>query len=206
MSSTQIDSTAEAAGYAGFELDHVSGLSLAQYRSYDSDLGRWISEDPAKFVDGPNLFSYVTNRPITHIDPAGLQGTMSGAPKVVRTPKLPTACPATACGCTEISLDAGFSCSCTDGGYQLSLRASFTATIYINTRKWTPESWIESHERGHVNDYVETTTWFLNQTGGVYPTERACERAGGEFQRQMRQRLRAQSLQRDNFFAELMCW
>jgi uncharacterized protein RhaS with RHS repeats len=168
-------------------------------------LGRWISEDPSGFVDGPNLFSYVTNRPLTHIDPAGLQGAMVTDPKVVRTPNLPGRCPPTACGCTIFQGDAGYSCSCVQGGYQLNLWAFFSATIYVNTERLTPEWLIESHERGHVDDYVKTTTWFLNRSGGIYPTLAACERAGSGFVKQMYERLATQRLRRDNFFAKLLC-
>ena len=32
-----------------------SGLALAPYRAYDPTFGRWLSNDPARYVDGPNL-------------------------------------------------------------------------------------------------------------------------------------------------------
>ena len=192
-------------GFAGFRSGQATGTWLAQYRGYDPVLGRWISEDPSGFVDGPNLFSYVTNRPLTHIDPAGLQGAMVTDPKVVRTPNLPGRCPPTACGCTIFQGDAGYSCSCVQGGYQLNLWAFFSATIYVNTERLTPEWLIESHERGHVDDYVKTTTWFLNRSGGIYPTLAACERAGSGFVKQMYERLATQRLRRHNFFAKLLC-
>jgi RHS repeat-associated protein len=41
-------------------------------RIYDPEIGRWLTPDPAGFVDGPNLYAYVSNNPLTHIDPLGL--------------------------------------------------------------------------------------------------------------------------------------
>ena len=50
-----------------------SKLHLAMYRAYDAKLGRWISRDPAGFVDGPNLYAYVGNNSISFWDPLGLK-------------------------------------------------------------------------------------------------------------------------------------
>lgn len=41
-------------------------------RDYDPHLGRWLTPDPAGFADGPNLYAYVHNAPMTHYDPYGL--------------------------------------------------------------------------------------------------------------------------------------
>lgn len=35
-------------------------------------MGRWISQDPAGFIDGPNLYAYLHNNPTNHIDRFGL--------------------------------------------------------------------------------------------------------------------------------------
>jgi RHS repeat-associated protein len=51
----------------------TTGLLLALFRAYDPTAGRWLSEDPAEMIDGPNLFSYVKNQPVRAIDPLGLQ-------------------------------------------------------------------------------------------------------------------------------------
>jgi RHS repeat-associated protein len=193
-------------GFAGFQSEGVSGLWLAHFRGYDPVTGRWISEDPSRYADGPNLSTYVRNRPLTYIDPAGLQGITVTDPVIVRAPKLPAKCPRTACGCAIYDGDAGYSCTCVDGGWRLDLWAHFSVTIYISTTKWTPESWIESHERGHVNDRTQVTTWFVKQSGGVFPAHYACERAGGDLLKQLNDRDRILSLQRDNFFAKLLCF
>ena len=59
-------------GFTGHYHHAASGLALALYRAYDPALGRWLSEDPARFIDGPNLFSYVGQNPLRYIDPLGL--------------------------------------------------------------------------------------------------------------------------------------
>ena len=58
--------------YTGHFYHKTSELHLAQYRAYNSELGRWLSRDPAGFIDGPNLYAYVSNDPISRIDPLGL--------------------------------------------------------------------------------------------------------------------------------------
>ena len=41
-------------------------------RWYDPQQGRFISEDPAGFVDGLNKYAYVGNNPVSGRDPLGL--------------------------------------------------------------------------------------------------------------------------------------
>ena len=50
-------------------------------RYYDSDTGRFISEDPIGFAGGTvNLYEYVRNNPVLYIDPNGLIAvTVGGA-------------------------------------------------------------------------------------------------------------------------------
>lgn len=63
-----------ASGYAftGRELDAESGLLYYRARYYDPKLGRFISEDPIGLEDGPNVYTYVKDNPITRRDPEGL--------------------------------------------------------------------------------------------------------------------------------------
>ena len=35
-------------------------------------MGRWLTQDPLGFVDGPNTFAYVGNSPVNNVDPYGL--------------------------------------------------------------------------------------------------------------------------------------
>lgn len=54
-----------------------SGLHLAPFRAYDAATARWISRDPAAEHDGFNLYAYVHNNPISHIDPSGTETELS---------------------------------------------------------------------------------------------------------------------------------
>ena len=41
-------------------------------RYYNPQFGRWFTCDPQGFTDGPNLYAYVHNNPLTHFDEYGL--------------------------------------------------------------------------------------------------------------------------------------
>ena len=57
--------------YTGKELDAANGFYYCGSRYYAAYLGRFISPDPSFVADGPNMFAYVHNNPISHIDPTG---------------------------------------------------------------------------------------------------------------------------------------
>jgi RHS repeat-associated protein len=59
--------------YTGREADSDSGLMYYRARWYDSQHGRFISEDPIGFRGGVNLYSYVGNAVPNMIDPLGTQ-------------------------------------------------------------------------------------------------------------------------------------
>ena len=65
-------------GYAGHRWQPASSLSLTLYRAYDTELGRWISEDPSGYRDGVNLFLFVKNSPIRYQDSNGLWAAAVG--------------------------------------------------------------------------------------------------------------------------------
>ncbi len=52
--------------------EDLSGFVCFGRRYYDPSLGRWITPDPEGFIDGPNLYAYVQNRPLTYFDHYGL--------------------------------------------------------------------------------------------------------------------------------------
>ena len=54
-------------------LGDSAGLYYYRWRVMDPNVGRFISEDLAGFVDGPNLYTYVGNNPIFYSDPLGLE-------------------------------------------------------------------------------------------------------------------------------------
>jgi RHS repeat-associated protein len=58
-------------GFTGHYVHGPSGLALAQFRAYDSNLGRWLSEDPIRLMGGSNLYAYVDANPTGRIDPLG---------------------------------------------------------------------------------------------------------------------------------------
>lgn len=60
--------------YSGKERD-ATGLYYYGYRYCAPWLQRWVSPDPAWFVNGLNLFGYVLNNPLTLKDVDGLSGT-----------------------------------------------------------------------------------------------------------------------------------
>ncbi|NLW47934.1 MAG: DUF4329 domain-containing protein [Firmicutes bacterium] len=47
------------------------GLYYFNARRYDPDLGRFISEDPARDPNNPNPYSYCGNNPVMRVDPTG---------------------------------------------------------------------------------------------------------------------------------------
>ena len=54
-------------------VDEETGLHYNWHRYYDSEIGRYVTEDPIGFVGGyPNLYLYSTSDPINHYDPKGL--------------------------------------------------------------------------------------------------------------------------------------
>lgn len=58
--------------FSSKRFDEESGLIYFGRRYYHPSTGRWISQDPAGYADGPNLYQYVTNNPLSHIDLYGL--------------------------------------------------------------------------------------------------------------------------------------
>ena len=48
------------------------GFHYYRHRIYDPTTGRFTSEDPLGFVDGPNMYLYCHNNPASLVDPLGL--------------------------------------------------------------------------------------------------------------------------------------
>jgi RHS repeat-associated protein len=70
---TQGAQDAASFGFTG-HLEHKElGLVFTLYRAYDPVTGRWLSRDPIGESGGLNLYGYVSNRPVSFIDPEGLE-------------------------------------------------------------------------------------------------------------------------------------
>jgi RHS repeat-associated protein len=61
-------------GFTGHFFDRPTGVSLAWWRGYDPQLGRWLSKDPIGLAGGLNLYAYVGGNPINRVDPTGEKG------------------------------------------------------------------------------------------------------------------------------------
>ena len=55
-----------------------AGLHYNWHRHYDPTLGRYTQTDPLGFVDGSSQYLYVRANPLSHVDPKGLAGILSG--------------------------------------------------------------------------------------------------------------------------------
>ncbi|MCG8458080.1 MAG: FG-GAP-like repeat-containing protein [Holophagales bacterium] len=64
--------------YSGKELDRSTGLYDYGERYYAPWLGRWLTPDPAGTVNGPNLFAFVKNNPMTSRDGTGEARVIAG--------------------------------------------------------------------------------------------------------------------------------
>ncbi len=67
-----IGSESPSLGYTGHYVHSPSKLIITRFRTYDAEIGRWLSRDWAK-GDGPNMFTYVQNDPVNLVDPLGLR-------------------------------------------------------------------------------------------------------------------------------------
>jgi RHS repeat-associated protein len=75
------DSSDTDFGYTGHYLHARSGLYLAPFRAYSTELARWLSRDPlenAEVREGTNLYGYVFGNPARWRDPDGLEALPGG--------------------------------------------------------------------------------------------------------------------------------
>jgi RHS repeat-associated protein len=59
--------------FAGYRFDAATGLYQARHRYHHPTLGRWITQDPAGYVDGMGLYEYCMSEPLNGADPMGLK-------------------------------------------------------------------------------------------------------------------------------------
>jgi RHS repeat-associated protein len=75
-------------GFTGIFYASETRFSIARFRTYDAELGRWLSRDPMRtpeLKEGPNLFAYVRNNPMNAVDPLGLSTFNAGCCDVERS-------------------------------------------------------------------------------------------------------------------------
>jgi RHS repeat-associated protein len=58
--------------FHGRDTDPATGFVYMRYRWFDPDLGRFISQDPMGYVDGPAAMAFAGNGPVNGGDPLGL--------------------------------------------------------------------------------------------------------------------------------------
>ena len=68
--------------YTGRELDSEANLYFLRNRYYDPATGRFLNEDPNRFLGGINLYRYVSNNPGNFVDPLGLAPSFSCACRI----------------------------------------------------------------------------------------------------------------------------
>lgn len=72
--------------YSGRYLYGSIGWYEYRMRQYIPNLGRFAQPDPAGFADGPNLYSFVGNNPLSAIDPTGMNLEQVTRAAVTETP------------------------------------------------------------------------------------------------------------------------
>lgn len=68
---------------AGKRYEPLSGLVLFGLRFYSPEMGRWLTQDPAGYDAGPNLYAYLFNCPIGHYDALGLFENNTGGLRTI---------------------------------------------------------------------------------------------------------------------------
>ncbi len=72
---------ADRFGFTGRPLDSITGLQNNRARWYDSDISRWMTQDPLELAAGDsNVYRYISNRPTLATDPLGLDPQLSRPP------------------------------------------------------------------------------------------------------------------------------
>ncbi len=78
-----------AFGFSGKRWDPESNLYYNRARQYDPNLGRFIQADPVGVDDGPNVYHFARNNPLTYIDLLGLKSSKNGQGNISRdNPKI----------------------------------------------------------------------------------------------------------------------
>jgi RHS repeat-associated protein len=116
-------------------------VSYYRARYYDPNTGRFLSEDPLGLVGGLNLYRYVTNRPVSFVDPFGLVDILPIATYTKRTGMDAL----WHSGETNQRLSVQASCTCDKGGkFKLSITIVAFFPVYYSSDS------VREHEDRHI--------------------------------------------------------
>jgi RHS repeat-associated protein len=76
--------------FPGQRHDAASGLDYNYLRDYDTSVGRYVQSDPVGLIAGPSTYAYVEGKPISFVDPLGLDdvsAVLYGAGVIKRMPE-----------------------------------------------------------------------------------------------------------------------
>lgn len=76
---TSLGSAGTPFQFTGRENDGVSGLYYYRARYYDARIGRFLQNDPVRFVGGINMYAYADGNPVSETDPTGEFGIAGAA-------------------------------------------------------------------------------------------------------------------------------
>ena len=116
--------------YSSKRVDPETGYIYFGRRYYMPSIGRWLTPDPLWFADGPNLYAYVHNRPMTTIDP---DGQFAFLIPIVLSLALDYCMPTIVAGLTEYAVGGGIAASVLSGfasGYCDPLSSAFDSGTY----------------------------------------------------------------------------
>jgi RHS repeat-associated protein len=66
-------SGASSVSFSGHLMNAPTEVIFTLYRGYLAEAGRWLSEDPLRWEEGPNLYTYANGNPVKWRDPLGLK-------------------------------------------------------------------------------------------------------------------------------------
>ncbi len=59
--------------FSSKRIDDEIGLAYFGMRYYDPETGHWLTPDPHRYIDGPNMYAFALNNPLVKVDLSGLQ-------------------------------------------------------------------------------------------------------------------------------------
>jgi RHS repeat-associated protein len=162
-------------GFTGHYHHAPSGLTLAPYRAYSAEMGRWLSRDPIGEEGGLNLYGYAGNSPTNRTDPLGLwyalnpatwfdgQGYQGGRSEFYRYSDLEQAAGATLDGIIPFAdpfADAGAYDKCDEGSAFSRAAGAFARDAYLVGRIPNIGQWAKSPRLYEIGSKtVPKTTW-----------------------------------------------